>query len=101
MRIHTGEKPYKCTFEGCQKEFKAYGHLSDHLKRHLNIRPFVCDVCNSAFSRNNTLKTHMMTHSGEKPFECPFPGCDKRFSERGNMKTHLKIHVSGFIEKLE
>ncbi len=38
MRIHTGEKPYACNFEGCAKSFKAYGHLADHMKRHLNIK---------------------------------------------------------------
>lgn len=94
MRIHTGEKPYKCSFDGCDKVFKAYGHLSDHLKRHFNIRPFVCEICNAAFSRRNTLKTHNMTHSGEKPHTCPYSGCLKRFSEKGNMRTHLKTHVN-------
>lgn len=93
MRIHTGEKPYKCSYEGCKKEFKAYGHLSDHLKRHYNIRPYECHICKSCFSRRNTLKTHMMTHTGEKPFVCSFPGCQKRFSEKGNMKTHYKTHL--------
>lgn len=93
MRIHTGEKPYKCNVQNCNKAFKAYGHLSDHLKRHFDIRPFECDFCKATFSRRNTLKTHLMTHTGEKPFSCSFPGCPKRFSEKGNMKTHLKTHM--------
>jgi hypothetical protein len=93
IRIHTGEKPYKCSYEGCGKEFKAFGHLSDHLKRHINFKPHRCDNCGACFGRKNTLKTHMLTHSGEKPHPCTFQGCDKRFSEKGNMRTHLKTHI--------
>ncbi len=94
MRIHTGEKPYKCSIPGCASAFKAYGHLSDHLKRHLNIKPFICKVCNASFSRNNTLKTHMMIHTGDKPYECPYKDCYRKFTEKGNMKTHYKTHVN-------
>ena len=97
MRIHSGDRPYKCTLEDCNKEFKAYGHLSDHIKRHLNFKPFKCEQCGSCFSRSNALKTHMMTHSGERPYVCPYPCCGKRFTEKGNMKTHTKIHVNLLI----
>ncbi len=93
MRIHTGEKPYKCNYHGCFKNFKAYGHLRDHIKRHYNIKPFTCEICNTSFTRKNTLKTHYLVHSGEKPHQCTFEGCKKRFSEKGNMKTHFKTHV--------
>jgi uncharacterized Zn-finger protein len=38
MRIHTGERPYKCEFKDCNSEFMTQGHLKDHQRKHNNDR---------------------------------------------------------------
>jgi hypothetical protein len=64
------------------------------MKRHINLKPYKCYICNSVFSRKNVLNTHISTHSGNKHCICTFPDCGKSFSTKGNMKTHLKRHYN-------
>lgn len=63
--VHTGEKPYQCTFEGCGRRF----------------------------SLDFNLRTHVRIHTGDKPFVCPFDGCSRKFAQSTNLKSHLLTHV--------
>ncbi|KAI9216073.1 hypothetical protein BC828DRAFT_352875, partial [Blastocladiella britannica] len=52
---------------------------ADKLKK----RQFSClvDGCGKVFTSSGHLHRHERSiHGREKPFECPFPGCDSRFS---------------------
>lgn len=35
-------------------------------------KPFVCSHCDQSFSRSHNLKSHLATHSPEKPFQVKF-----------------------------
>lgn len=51
-----------------------------------------CPHCKKKFRRPSSLQTHIYTHTGEKPFQCRWPNCDRRFSVRSNMVRHYRLH---------
>jgi hypothetical protein len=54
----------------CPKRFTRAYNLRSHLRTHTNERPFVCTVCGKAFARQQDRKRHEGLHSGEKRYAC-------------------------------
>ncbi|XP_026317144.1 transcriptional activator cubitus interruptus isoform X3 [Hyposmocoma kahamanoa] len=100
MRRHTGEKPHKCTFEGCCKAYSRLENLKTHLRSHTGEKPYTCEVpgCAKAFSNASDRAKHQnRTHSNEKPYVCKAPGCTKRYTDPSSLRKHVKtVHGAEF-----
>ena len=44
--------------------------------------------CTKAYSRLENLKTHLRSHTGERPYNCEFANCSKAFSNASDRAKH-------------
>lgn len=90
-----GNKPFRCSIEGCGATFGQKGSLTRHVKsRHEKLRPHLCDLCQKRFSALWTLRVHRRNvHLKSKPHKCHL--CDKAFGELFNKSKHIAIVHEG------
>ncbi|CAO3589425.1 unnamed protein product [Absidia cylindrospora] len=53
---------------------------------------YQCTYCQKGFSRPSSLRIHVYSHTGEKPFTCPELNCGRSFSVQSNMRRHIRVH---------
>jgi hypothetical protein len=61
-RVHTGDKPYKCSWMECQWRFARSDELTRHMRKHTGDKPFKCAVCQRCFARSDHLALHNKRH---------------------------------------
>ncbi|KAK7005677.1 hypothetical protein R3P38DRAFT_1713631 [Favolaschia claudopus] len=58
---------------------------------------YECTYCGKGFTRPSSLKIHLNSHTGEKPFVCPVDGCGRSFSVLSNMRRHARVHTTPLV----
>ena len=72
--LFSGEKPFKCEFDGCDRRF----------------------------ANSSDRKKHSHVHTSDKPYNCKVRGCDKSYTHPSSLRKHMKvrIHYFSLIEKV-
>ncbi|KAG5836765.1 hypothetical protein ANANG_G00232060 [Anguilla anguilla] len=81
--------------EMCGKAFRDVYHLNRHKLSHSDEKPFECPICQQRFKRKDRMTYHVRSHDGgvNKPYICSV--CGKGFSRPDHLSCHVKhVHSS-------
>ncbi|XP_055701661.1 zinc finger protein 91-like [Phlebotomus papatasi] len=106
IKLHSEREKYEC--EICGKIFFEKAYRTRHMKLahngtvtyvHGAEKPFVCSICNMAFTKLNIMKRHKTTIHAEKRTDCPY--CNKKFLKRNNYTNHIRTIHPGLPTRIK
>lgn len=53
-------------------------------------REFLCEKCGKSYTQSSHLWQHLRFHMGVKPFSCDVEGCDRKFTIRPDLNDHIR-----------
>lgn len=85
---HTGETLYQC--ESCSQTFVSEDSFSTHTCLPEGSKPYLCDLCGSAFAEQQLLNEHGESHHGHVlVYQCGT--CNSLFPSPNKLRLHVAI----------
>lgn len=80
----------------CQEEEILSHHASHHSSERSSKRIpqlYICkyNECRYQSTRKKDFQKHLRTHTGEKPYQCDYPGCVQTFSDPSSCSRHKRL----------
>ncbi|MCJ1439356.1 hypothetical protein MMC27_008748 [Xylographa pallens] len=76
---------YACPY--CSTIFTRHHNLKSHLLTHTTEKPYICDKCDARFRRLHDLKRHVKRHMDERYHTCS--GCKRAFARLDSLRRHI------------
>ena len=102
LLCHTGDQPYKCTKDGCNKSYARSAHLKRHMHQSHNDdsnkssakteentleESFKCNQCPKVFANKYSLDKHNKVHQDPLRYVCQY--CNESFHKHHFLRSHI------------
>ncbi|KAJ7840640.1 hypothetical protein B0H13DRAFT_1649561 [Mycena leptocephala] len=97
IRAPEGHITYQCLWTTVEGRC-TYASKKQSVKRHveathLQLKPFICDICSKPFSQKTPLDIHRNGHTGDTPHQCLY-SCGQFFKDPARRhRHHVQFHA--------